>query len=188
MRYFVILSLLLITTTLFCGTPKAIQEIRKTYKTVVSNDQCHEIKTKTTLAAIGPQNTTIKYCFEHDQVDPENDPYLMRYTLRRVVVDYNIAGSDQIHREYLYNQKGVLIFYFGKNSRDTPKDYTNRYYFKKGNLIRTAIKAEGQKKSITKDLKFSKKRVLQSQQIQKRGGKHLQFFKAVVAIEKIDKL
>ena len=94
-----------------------------------------------------------------EQVDPEEDPYLLQHEIVKIKVTYNIAAGMNYTIEYLYDKKQDLIFYFQEENGHSSYN-KNRLYFKSKKLIKTisATKSdenEEEKKTYTKNFKKS---------------------------------
>lgn len=120
------------------STNKQVLNIKKLYKEAKDLENKshfhHDIIMNKMLPAVGHSQTKIRFVFLNKQVNPEKDPYLMTHSLKKIIVDYNIAASSKHHFEYLYNLQGIPIFAYYR-IRSINGNFEYRYYYKNKKLI-----------------------------------------------------
>jgi hypothetical protein len=94
-----------------------------------------EITSTVTERAIGPVKRHIILYYDRLELH-ETDNFSFSYTnnLRKVVMDEK--SGFQIHREFLFDSAGKLIFSYMKAEGYWPECSEQRFYFKEGKLIR----------------------------------------------------
>ncbi|MCP4137014.1 MAG: hypothetical protein GY754_38960 [bacterium] len=184
---------------LFCITAGSafanprIQKIRAFYNSITEDSgNTHEIKLNTMMPAIGLQTTTIRFIYFSMQADAEKDPYMLKRTLAKVIVEYNISASMKYHIEYLYNEKGRLIFYFYKVTGGENRE--ERCYFFKNRLIKIKVNPLKNEEGITdssprfnRTKNFTKKDRKKASRAVGKANKYRKTFTNLVSVEHIDK-
>ena len=116
------------------------------YATVVRNQN---------WAAIGEK--VEKMNFYYHEIEEDEEPYPVGYTLRMVRYTYNIAARDYLE-EYIFDDNEKPLFFFTHfveilNSIDYSTEFEVRYYYdENGNVIRSIYKLKdenGKMKEIT---------------------------------------
>ena len=106
-------------------------------------------------AAVGERED--KMDFYYHEIEDEEDPYPVGYTLRMVRRTYNVAARDFLE-EYLFDDNEKPLFFFTHftemlNSVEDSFEFEVRYYYdENGNVIRSIFKMmdkNGKMKEIT---------------------------------------
>lgn len=158
----------------------------------------HTIKFVSNRPAIGIQTTTIKFYYEQQDnkliekngttefVDIYKQP-------AKVVIEYNIAASQNIKIEYYPNEKGKLIYYHYL----TKGAYTNGeefYYFENEKPIKiksTELSSDYEVlekyKNFDREKDFTKDDLKKCEKIIKNWEDYKKMFEQMIYIEKVDK-
>ena len=167
----------------------------------------HSIKFETNRRAIGIQFTEVKFYYPYpgdSVVEKENDVqflYLYKPPVK-IKIEYNIAASQNILKEYYFGSEGNLVFYYML----TKGAYTcgeEKYFFKNDELLKITREpiencvdkdgklltdfVEGKYKSYMKDKDFTRHDLFLAGNIQKNAKKYLKMFDELVKLEQIDK-
>lgn len=186
-----LILIILINSSLF-AQDDIIEEIKGQYYSVTENAddyyKYHDLTMNFILAAVGEKTKTIRFYHESSQTDPERDPYDMNYSLIKVEVKFNVSASSFYTYEYLYNNKGQLIFYFDK-VESAYDNYQKRYYYNKGKLIKCIVKGtdeNGKTNDYTKTNSFSQSDLTNARSGIKKAGDYLLLFKQFKLMEGVD--
>ena len=186
-----LIFIILINSSLF-AQDDIIEEIKGQYYSVTENDEdyykYHDITMNFILPAVGEKTKTIRFYHESSQADPERDPYDMNYSLIKVEVKFNISASSFYTYEYLYNNKGQLIFYFYK-VEGAYDNYQKRYYYNNENLIKCIVKGsneDGETNDYAKINNFPHSDITNSRSGIKKAGEYLLLFKQFKLMEGVD--
>lgn len=149
MKKKIILAILLVNSLLLLiGQEEAVTKIRKVYTEY--NKQIddylaedldfmparYEVKTTQNRPALGPVQMNFTYYFdeitkenvEGEEYDPNSEAIL-----RKVVYTESMPSFND-YREFFYDEKGQLLFYYSKLTGYTCGE--KRFYFDKGKLIK----------------------------------------------------
>ncbi|MCP3924364.1 MAG: hypothetical protein GY714_17450 [Desulfobacterales bacterium] len=184
--YLLTLILIFNTASLWANTNNQINKIRKLYNQAEELNKLtyshHEVTLNTMLPAVGHIKIKVRFIFSSSQNDPEKDPYLLSYSLKKVVVEYNVAAREKHHFEYLYNEKNALVFaYHNIDGSDGKFEY--RYYYDKNHLIKVIalenpFKNNPEEKLIKRQAlnNFNRKDKTDADVIKKKAQNYLAFF------------
>jgi len=90
------------------------------------------------MPAIGPQTITYSFYFTLDFAETEeNSDYV--HNLNFVTRKYNVAASLDSYEEFLYNEKGQLIFYY-QQLETVDNVLRARCYFLNNKLVKFSLK------------------------------------------------
>ena len=177
---------ILLSVNLFGSGQAALHSIRKLYKKAIAEDSHkNKIVCNTTLAAVGLQTTTITFYHLPGQASPERDPYRMRYTLLKAVVEYNIAASVRYRTEYLYNRAGICVFFYRKIKTMNEKTKQIRYYFFRNRLFR--IQRNNGKKTTLRTRRFSRKEMKKASRVLREAAVYRKAFLTTLKLEQTGK-
>ena len=107
----------------------------------------------------------------------------------KVEMRYNISAHSLYSTEFLYNEKGQLIFFFDK-LEGAYETYQKRYYFNKGELIKCMIQTKDETGKIdkyTKTNSFKDVNLTESISGIKKAGQYSDLFKYFEILDGIDK-
>jgi hypothetical protein len=165
---------------------------------IVSGYWIHTIKLNTNRSAIGPQTTTIKFYYEQqgDSIIEKNGvmEFLDIYKPPvKIVIEYNIAASQNIKIDYYPDEKGKLIYYHYL----TKGAYTNGeefYYFENGKPVKiksVELSSENEVlekyKNFDREKDFTKEDLKKCKKIIKNWDEYKNMFDHMIKIEKLDK-
>lgn len=177
------------------GVQGDVARIRKRYQQVrvdKGNYHSHSVRLNVVYAAIGLQTTKIEFIHRSWQANPERDPYLMRFCLGKVRVQYNIAASRQYRQEYLFDRRGRLIFYFRRVAAQSVGGplFEERYYLRGNRLLKAIVKGpdpggSGKNFSYTLTAKFRTRDRKRLQSILMQAARYKALFKKLVVVEKL---
>lgn len=146
MKIIYLISFFLISSFSVFSQTKEIKQIKELYYSVQENIEQQrneeipqdnlQIILNQNMAAIGPQ--TVSYNFYFTLKFDEEETYEYYHTLNFVTRSYNIAASVYYYEEFLYNDKGELIFYFLK--QESEYSFEIRCYYSNNELINITIK------------------------------------------------
>lgn len=146
----------------------------------------HEIKLHTMLPAIGLQNTHIIMYYQSAQLNPEKDPYLFSYKLKKISVSYNISASATFYMEYLYNEEENVVFFFWQEENPSQKE-SKRFYLHDNKLIKIIVTYDQQSKdktNYTTVKNFKTSDLQKSRKILAKGKKYRNLFYRLIEAEK----
>ena len=166
-----------------------IENIRKLYNEINEhNYQYHDVTMNAILPVVGEKTKTVRLYFSAEQKDPELDPYEMVHTLYKVEIKYNISSSSFLNFEYLYNEKGELIFHFEK-VEGIYENHEKRYYYDTGKLIMCKIKIDhedGKKIDYTNQKAFTRVDLKEANGVTEKAKRYQNFFEQLVLLDKVD--
>ncbi len=166
-----------------------IKNIRKLYnhlKKTESNFQKHVVTLNVVYPAIGLQKTKITFIHSSKQVNPQRDPYQMKFILKKVIVAYNISAHATFYMEYLYDQSQSPCFFYTKQKGIESGE--KRLYFHKNRLITIIRKHKTAKShllSYTSGMRFKLSDIKYSKVILKKMFRYRDMFKELVKMEKL---
>jgi hypothetical protein len=156
------------------------------------------VTTAVNRPAIGMQNTTISYYWNNmdsESYGGEEGDYVVKRDLYFVTVEYNIAASVKYHIEYLYDDKGKLLFCFYQEASTYDNIFKEiRFYFNNDKLIKYSNKdftlnedlSQGsvQKQNELSE-KFSKETLAQANGYIKNASNYLETFNRLLEMESV---
>jgi hypothetical protein len=186
-----VLIIFLIFSLSVCAQEDEIAKIRERYNAVSQNDSydymTHQVELNYMLPAVGLKTKTLKFYYQGEQINPEVDPYDYKYTLIKTVVTWNVSASNIYTVEYLFNEKGQLIFCFDK-SEGMYDNHEYRYYFKDSKLIKCIIKStteDGAETNYTKSSGFGKEDLSTSESYKTTAAQYLKTFEELNVLDQI---
>lgn len=158
----------------------------------------HTIVYESNVRAIGPQKTTIKFYYtqpydslvEKDETTEILDVYKPPV---KVLVEYNIAASQNVKIKYYSNENGELIccHYITLGGYTNGENY---FYFENGKpkkikfvCMDSQLKVLEQYKNYEKDSDFTKEELKDCMQVVKKWSDYKKMFDQLIYIEKLDK-
>lgn len=193
-RIYAAIGLVLVIVTI--GVPAAedarITAIRSLYqkaKALDCGDGCghyvHELRMNTMMPAIGLQTTVIRFIYTSEQENPGRDPYLLRHRLHLVTVSYTIAASAHYRIEYLFDERGALVFHLWSEKGAAPKPREKRLYYHNRQLIQALVSDDAAVPSAYAAVKnFAPADVAASRRALESAERHRQTFSAALAAER----
>lgn len=181
--------LLIMFSIVLFSQKNEIDQIRKLYYQInEDNFQYHDITLNTILPAVGKQTKKIRLYYSASQINPEIDPYNMAFHLYKAEVKYNISASSFLTYEYLFNNKGKLIFYFDKEEGEYG-NHEKRYYYNNEKLIKCKIyidNFDGNISNYSKTQQFNNTDTNDAIQAIEKAKKYNSLFKQLIIIFETD--
>ena len=182
--------LLFITFTNVNAQESTIKKIKELYYQVnEDNYQTHTAEMNTMRAAIGLQTTKIKFYYYSWQRNPEESSYELDYDLLKIETSYNIAASMEYQNEYLFDEKGNLVFYLRK-AEGAWENSSLRYYFDKNKLIKVISKGtneDGKKMDYTNTSNFKQSDINEAKICFIKATQYSDFFNEMNEIQLLEK-
>lgn len=133
--------------------PAAIASIKQVYKDVVTGIHTKRftrrtLTIKTVVPAIGEQERVLTF-----YVRPSKEP-------ARVIVGYNVAARTGYRDDFIFDEKGALVFVLGRSNGIAHKDcsaqdtdvYTvQRHYLQAGKVLRVITSFSAEKRSALRE-------------------------------------
>ena len=184
----IMLAVLMISTgSIYAAYNNHIERIKTLYNEAGSlekdSDSYHEVIMKSILPAVGLSKTCVRFVFSSRQTDAERDPYAMGYSLKKVIVEYNIAARENHHLEYLFSNSGKLLFGYHRTESAEGKS-EKRFYFQNKRLIRLIVSEKKDVNRIT-DRGFKKADRKIASEMLKKAASYESFFKSLIKLEQV---
>ena len=190
MKTKILLLLFVIQLSNITAQESTLKKIKNLYyKANADNYQTHKLSMSTMQAAIGLQTTDIVFFYDTQQVNPEESPYKLDYTLVKIEVSYNISASMDYKIEYLFDKNEELVFYF-KKAEGVSGNSSIRYYYEKAKLIKvilTSTNENGENKDYTNTVRFKLDDMNFAKLYADKSKKYLAFFNEMIKVEGLNK-
>ena len=181
---------------LFFSTLNAQEDVIKSIKdqyyrisTNIDDYNVHEVEMNFMLPAVGLKTKSFKFYYSSVQKNPEINPYDMIYTLFKVNMKYNISSHSLYSTEFLYNEKGQLIFFLDK-LEGAYETYQKRFYYDAGELIKCIFQTKddtGKTEKYTKTDSFKDENITESISGINKAEQYSDLFKYFEILDDIDK-
>ncbi len=182
--------LLLLSISLF-SQDEIIKEVQETQEMIEMDAyRYHEVVFQSNLAAIGLQETKIRFYYTDWQRIPEEDPYLMDARLIKIEIRYNIAASAEIYQEYLFDDNGILMYYYLKETGAIGyyNNATTSLYFKNGNPLqfeKEELNEGGETEQTINKTRFSEEEKALFESVSKKAEQYSAYFQEIRKLEQL---
>ncbi len=182
--------LLLLTISLF-SQEEIIKNVQETQEMIEMDAyRYHEVVFQSNLAAIGLQETKIRFYYTDWQRIPEEDPYLMDAKLIKIEIRYNIAASAEIYQEYIFDDNGILMYYYLKETGAVGyyNNATISLYIKNNKLLsfeKEELNEGGETVNDFKKSTFNKEEKALFESVSKKAEQYYAYFQEIRKLEQL---